>query len=68
VASTLVSYQDGTQALEGYFVTSNHDAHLPGVLIAPTWLNLDEDIRRRADRLAAHGISFVDSCQPVWKH
>jgi dienelactone hydrolase len=55
VAGTLVSYRDGLQALEGYFATSNQDAQLPGVLIAPTWLNLDAGIRRRADRLAAQG-------------
>jgi dienelactone hydrolase len=55
VSGTLVSYQDGAQCLQGYFVTPEQDAHLPGVLIAPTWLNLDEGIRRRADRLAAQG-------------
>jgi dienelactone hydrolase len=55
VASRLVSYQDGVQSLEGYFVTPNDDAHLPGVLVAPTWLNLDQGIRRRTDRLAAEG-------------
>jgi dienelactone hydrolase len=60
VAGTFISYQDGMQALEGYLVTPNfvrfdQGAQLPGVLIAPTWLNLDEGIRRRADRLAAHG-------------
>jgi dienelactone hydrolase len=55
MAGMLVSYQDGEQALEGYFVVPRKDAHLPGVLIAPTWLNVDEGIRRRADRLAAQG-------------
>jgi dienelactone hydrolase len=55
VAGTFVSYQDGVQALEGYFVGPENDARLPGVLIAPTWLNLDEGIRRRAERLAAEG-------------
>jgi dienelactone hydrolase len=55
VAGTLVPYQDGVQALEGYLVTLDKDAQLPGVLIVPTWLNLDEGIRRRADRLAAQG-------------
>jgi dienelactone hydrolase len=55
VTGMLVSYQDGVQALEGYFVTPNKDANLPGVFIAPTWLNLDDGIRRRADRLATEG-------------
>jgi dienelactone hydrolase len=55
VATSLVSYQDGVQALEGYFVAPDKDGHLPGVLIAPTWLNLNEGIRRRAERLAAEG-------------
>ena len=57
MTNTLVSYQDGVQALEGYFVTPNDDARLPGVLVAPTWLNLDKGIRRRTDRLAAEGFA-----------
>ena len=59
MAGTLVAYRDGVQALEGYYVTPDKDAELPGVLIAPTWLNLGEGIRRRADRLAAHGYSVL---------
>jgi dienelactone hydrolase len=55
VAGAFISYQDGMQALEGYFVTPDKEARLPGVLIAPTWLNLEEGIQRRADRLAAQG-------------
>jgi dienelactone hydrolase len=52
-----MSYRDGTLALEGYFVAPGKGSRLPGVLIVPTWLNLEEGIRRRADRLAAHGYS-----------
>jgi dienelactone hydrolase len=57
VKGTLISYRDEMQALEGYFVAPRKDPRLPGVLIVPTWLNLEKGIRRRADRLAAHGYS-----------
>lgn len=55
MASTLISYRDKEQALEGYFVAPKSVVHLPGVLIAPTWLNVEEGTCRRADRIADEG-------------
>lgn len=50
-----VSYEDGAQRLEGYLAApaSAHDC--PGVLIVPSWLNVNNSICNRADRLAEAG-------------
>jgi dienelactone hydrolase len=52
---TRVSYLDEQQALEGYLAAPDSARDLPGVLIVPNWLNVDESICRRADRLAELG-------------
>jgi dienelactone hydrolase len=54
VSGTRVSYLDGQQPLEGY-LTAMPGLHRPGVLVVPTWLNVDESIRTRADRIAELG-------------
>jgi dienelactone hydrolase len=50
-----VSYQDEEQPLEGYLAACASASNLPGVLVMPTWLNVDESLCRRADRLAELG-------------
>jgi dienelactone hydrolase len=50
-----VRYSDGPEALEGYLVSPALTSEFPGVLIVPTWLNITESIRHRADRLAQLG-------------
>ena len=52
---TPVSYFDEQQHLEGYLAAPDSGRDLPGVLILPSWLNVNESICRRADRLAALG-------------
>ena len=52
---TRVAYQDEEQPLEGYLAASASANNLPGVLVAPTWLNVSDSICRRADRLAELG-------------
>jgi dienelactone hydrolase len=52
---TRVSYLDEQQPLEGYLAAPVSARDLPGVLIVPSWLNINESIRRRADRLAELG-------------
>jgi dienelactone hydrolase len=52
---TRVSYFDEEQPLEGYLAAPDSARELPGVLVAPTWLNVNESICRRADRLAELG-------------
>lgn len=57
---TRVSYFDEQQALEGYLAAPNRAHDLPGVLVVPSWLNVNESICRRADRLAELGyVAFV---------
>jgi dienelactone hydrolase len=51
---TRVSYFD-EQPLEGYLVAPDSARNLPGVLVMPSWLNINESICRRADRLAELG-------------
>jgi dienelactone hydrolase len=55
VSGTSVAYQDGKQPLEGYLTALAQGLQLPGVLVVPTWLNVNESIRRRADRIAELG-------------
>ena len=55
-----VAYVDDGLALEGYLVTPSRARDLPGVLVAPSWLNVAESTCRRADRLAEEGfVVFV---------
>lgn len=50
-----VCYSDGSQDLEGYLTAPPSRVRLPSVLIVPTWLNITESIRARADRLCELG-------------
>ena len=52
---TRVSYFDEHQPLEGYLAAPDSGRDLPGVLVLPSWLNVNESICRRADRLAELG-------------
>src|SRR5580692_10386493 len=52
---TRVSYLDEQQALEGYLAAPDSACDLPGILVVPSWLNVNESICRRADRLAELG-------------
>jgi dienelactone hydrolase len=52
---TRVSYLDEQHRLEGYLAAPNSARDLPGVLVVPSWLNVNESICRRADRLAELG-------------
>jgi len=55
MSGTRVSYRDEQQPLEGYLAAHHSAANLPGVLLVPSWLNVNESICRRADRLADLG-------------
>lgn len=50
-----VSYFDEQQSLEGYLAVPDSARDLPGVLVLPSWLNVNDSICRRADRLAELG-------------
>jgi dienelactone hydrolase len=50
-----VHYYDGDQRLEGYFAARSYAERLPGVLLAPSWLNITPSICARADRLSDLG-------------
>jgi dienelactone hydrolase len=52
---TRVSYLDEQQPLEGYLAAPDSARDLPGVLVVPSWLNVNDSICRRADRLAELG-------------
>src|SRR5580692_3585894 len=52
---TRVCYLDEEQPLEGYLAAPDSARDLPGVLVMPSWLNVNESICRRADRLAELG-------------
>lgn len=55
----MVSYQDGTQKLNG-LVTSNAGKQLPGVLILPAWKGVDNEARTAALNLEKEGyIAFI---------
>ena len=61
MAQTLkpVSYNDGTQKLNG-FVTSNSGKNLPGVLVLPAWKGIDDEAKNTALELEKAGyIAFV---------
>lgn len=54
-----VSYQDGTQKLNG-LVTSNAGKKLPGVLILPAWMGIDDEAKMAAAALEKQGyIAFI---------
>jgi dienelactone hydrolase len=50
-----IAYLDQNESLEGYLAADDSARNLPGVLLAPSWLNVKESICRRADRLADLG-------------
>jgi dienelactone hydrolase len=50
-----VSYVDQRERLEGYLAVSDAAHALPGVLLVPSWLNVNESICTRADQLAELG-------------
>jgi dienelactone hydrolase len=52
---TFIRYHDGDQALEGYLAAPPSAIARPGVLIAPSWLNVTPSLCARADRLAELG-------------
>src|ERR1700740_3139791 len=52
---TQVSYLDEQHALEGYLAAPDSARDPPGILVVPSWLNVNESICRRADRLAELG-------------
>jgi len=52
---TRVSYVDEHQCLDGYLAAPDAARNLPGVLVVPSWLNINESICRRANRLAELG-------------
>ncbi len=52
---TRVPYHDEEHHLEGYLAAPVSAHTRPGVLVVPSWLNVNESICRRADRLADLG-------------
>ena len=52
---TWVPYIDEEHPLEGYLAAPNAARDLPGVLVVPSWLNINESICRRANRLSELG-------------
>src|SRR5215470_798222 len=50
-----ISYRDGEHSLEGYLASPPSPQRHPGVLLAPAWLNVDDSMSRRAERLAQLG-------------
>ncbi|WP_226064512.1 dienelactone hydrolase family protein [Kaistella polysaccharea] len=54
-----VSYKDGVQKLNG-LVTSNAGKKLPGVLILPAWMGIDDEAKAAAIELEKQGyIAFI---------
>jgi dienelactone hydrolase len=57
---TRISYIDERQSLEGYLAVPDAAHALPGALLVPSWLNVNESICMRANRLAELGyVAFV---------
>jgi dienelactone hydrolase len=52
---TRIAYLDQGESLEGYLSVRTSGQRVPGVLVLPSWLNVNESICRRADRLADLG-------------
>jgi dienelactone hydrolase len=71
---TRVSYVDEQQPLDGYLAAPDSARNLPGVLVVPSWLNVNESICRRADRFAELGYAvfvadlFGAGVRPVPPH
>lgn len=55
MTGTQIAYGDGDERLEGYLVSPTPERVTPGVLVVPTWMNVNESICRRADRIAELG-------------
>jgi dienelactone hydrolase len=55
LSGTRVSYHDEGHLLEGYLSAPPSARRFPGVLVVPSWLNVNQSICRRADRLAELG-------------
>lgn len=53
--ATPVPYFDEQQHFEGYLAAPDSGRDLAGVLVLPSWLNVNESMCRRADRLAELG-------------
>jgi dienelactone hydrolase len=74
MVQTRVSYLDEQQPLDSYLAAPDSARNLPGVLVVPSWLNVNESICRRADRLAELGYAvfaadlFVAGVRPVPPH
>jgi dienelactone hydrolase len=52
---TRVTYYDENEQLEGYLAAPVDARGRPGVLVVPSWLNVNDSVCRRADRLADLG-------------
>jgi dienelactone hydrolase len=52
---TRLAYRDDSEQLEGYLAAPVDARNCPGVLVVPSWLNINDSICRRADRLADLG-------------
>jgi dienelactone hydrolase len=59
LSGTRIAYLDQNEPLEGYLAAPDSVRSLPGVLLVPSWLNVNESICRRADRLAQLGYSAL---------
>lgn len=53
-----VAYTDGPQKLKG-LVTDNGGQKLPGVLLLPAWMGIDEEARTAAKELATQGYTVL---------
>jgi dienelactone hydrolase len=53
----MIPYCHAAQRLEGYLAAPSSATQVPGVLIVPSWLNLTDSVRRRADKLADLGFA-----------
>jgi len=54
-----ISYKNGNQKFTGV-ITSNHGKNLPGVLILPSWMGIDEEAKNAALDLEKEGyIAFI---------
>lgn len=52
---TKIAYEDDEKPLEGYLTTLSPADVRPGVLVVPTWMNVNNSICKRADRIAELG-------------
>jgi dienelactone hydrolase len=56
---TRIAYVDQNESLEGYLAAPASALGLPGVLLLPSWLNVNHSICNRADRLADLGYATL---------